>query len=360
MDKKTQKFGNGDSVIINDLGLKNKIIDFLFNSYDLSKYRYNMLTSLQKLDFLKENEHYVTPNFYGYNYLLVFITVDNSKHCVAIEKKGLSYHKNQIDISRINMYKILVNANSVIFNGTIFDSKLISQNKESIAKQTNDDKDGKSEFYNRNNRPRYYMLIKDCYYLMGNQFIDVDMINKMNHLDNTIKTHFGNKACRNFVFKINKLSTYSDLKNLIEKIIPNCGIKNQGLIFYPKYSGINVLYLDKQQEKVEIISKERNHSEIEPKSYDLISNMVDCLKERSYSYEKNGKVRKLWLKITEIPDVYNIFEKNNSDNKLGIAHIPNLKISHMCKSYISESSTKCFECVFNQGFKKWIPINPVV
>lgn len=350
--KKTHKFGNSDSIIINDVGLKNKIIDFIFSSYDLSKYRYNMLTSLQKLDFLKENEHYVTPNFHGYNYLLVFVTIDNIKYCVAIEKKGLSYHRNHIDISRINMYKLLVNANSVIFNGTIFDSKLIN-----IVRNNSNDKDTNDNY--QRSRPKYYMLIKDCYYLMGNQYLDLEMKNKMSHIDNMIKIHFNQKSCKNFTFKINKLSLYSDLKNLIEKIIPNCGIKCQGLIFYPKFSGINIVYVDKQQEKIDITVRGKNHSEIESKSYDLISNMVEYLKERNYSYEKNGKTRKLWLKNTDIPDVYDIFEKTNSDSKLGIAHIPNLRISHMCNKHICNSNFKSFECIFNSNFKKWIPLMPV-
>ncbi len=349
--KKTHKFGNSDSIIINDLGLKNKIIDFIFSSYDLSKYRYNMLTSLQKLDFLKENEHYVTPNFNGYNYLLVFVTIDKTKYCVAIEKKGLSYHRNQIDISRISMHKLLVNANPVIFNGTIFDSKLINIVKNNSNKDAQDN-------YQRS-RPKYYMLIKDCYYLMGNQFLDLEMNNKMNHLDNMIKTHFNQKSCRNFIFKINKLSSYSDLKNLIEKVIPNCGIKCQGLIFYPKFSGINIVYVDKQQEKIDITTRGKNHSEIESKSYDLISNLVEYLKERNYSYEKNGRTKKLWLKNTEIPDVYDIFEKTSDDSKLGIAHIPNLRISHMCNEYVCNSNYKSFECIFNNNFKKWIPLMPV-
>ena len=351
-NRKNHKFGNCDSIIINDVGLKNKIIDFIFSSYDLSKFRYNMLNSSQKLDFLKENEHYVTPNFYGYNYIMVFVTIDNIKYCTAIDKKKLSYHRNQIDISKINMYKILVNANSVIFNGTIFDTKLIS-----INRNNNNDKN-QQENYQRS-RPKYCMLVTDCYYLMGNQFLDLEMKNKMNHIDNMIKTHFNPKSCKNFMFKINKLSTYSDLKHLIEKTIPNCGIKCQGLIFYPKYSGINIIFVDKQQEKIDINVKGKNHNEIEPKSCDLISNMVEYLKERNYSYEKNGKTRRMWLKNTDIPDVYDIFEKSNSDIKLGIAHIPNLRISHMCNEIVTDSQSKSFECIYNNNFKKWIPLCPV-
>ena len=72
MDKKTTKFGTSDALIITDLTLKNKMLDFLFGAIDLSNFRYNILNNLQKLQFLKETEHYVTPNFMGYNYLLLF------------------------------------------------------------------------------------------------------------------------------------------------------------------------------------------------------------------------------------------------------------------------------------------------
>ena len=56
------KLGNSDATIINDLSIKNKIIDYLFNSIEMSKYRFNMLDNLQKLNFLKDNIHYVSPN----------------------------------------------------------------------------------------------------------------------------------------------------------------------------------------------------------------------------------------------------------------------------------------------------------
>ena len=80
------------------------------------------------------------------------------------------------------------------------------------------------------------------------------------------------------------------------------------------------------------------------------------MKCRSYSYETSGKVKKLWLRSTEIPDVYNVSE-NNDESKLGIAHIPNLKISHMCKDNIISSEPKLFTCRYDKNFKKWIPIN---
>jgi len=340
MDKKI-KFGMSDAIVINDLGLKGKIIDFLFNSINLSNYRYNMLTNLQRLQFLKDNEHYVTPNFMGYNYLLLFLTIDDNKYCVAVDKKRLSYHRKQVQLEKVNIYKILIGASKSIFRGTIFDCKLIN----SVVNN-----DGK-------NYHKYFMLIKDCYYLMGNKTIDIEMLQKISHINNIIKTQFTKGSrCKNFIFKINKLNTYENLKDLIENVIPTCNIKCQGLLFYPKYSGVNVIYLDKKQEKVGITTTNTVDNVVKENSYDLIVNLTKYLKCRSYSYETTGKMKKLWLQGTEIPDVYNVFE-NEDENKLGIAHVPNLKISHLCKDNITSDESKRFLCRYDKNFKKWIPIN---
>ena len=61
------------------------------------------------------------------------------------------------------------------------------------------------------------------------------------------------------------------------------------------------------------------------------------------------------MKNTEIPDVYNIYE-DKEDKKLGIAHIPNLKISHLCESELKNNVSKRFLCRYNKNFKKWMPI----
>ena len=50
------KFGESEAIVINDLDFKNKIIDYLFNTIDISKYRYNLLDSTQQLNFLKLND----------------------------------------------------------------------------------------------------------------------------------------------------------------------------------------------------------------------------------------------------------------------------------------------------------------
>ena len=87
----------------------------------------------------------------------------------------------------------------------------------------------------------------------------------------------------------------------------------------------------------------------------MIYNFVEFIKTRTYSYEKGNKMKKFYLSKTNIPDVYNYSEKEDSE-RLGIVEIPSLKISQMCDDNIQDKPVK-FNCIYNTKFKKWIPIN---
>lgn len=326
MNKKI-KFGSSDAFIINNLDTKSKIIDFLFNSLNLSNYRYVMLNHLDKLKYLKQNPHYVTPNYKGFNYLMLFMKINKINHCVLIDKRKLSYHKEKIDLKRVFIVKVKVFVSESIFRGSIFDCQLIRTPNQNL------------------------MLIKDCLKLMGNPLLDMEMNHKMTHLDNIINNQFNDMPSQNFIFKVNKLYKYKELNNLIKNIMESCSIPTQGLVFYPKYSGVTIVYIKKEKEKIGITS---NNKPIENKSYDMIENLVEFLKNRSYSYENSKIKKKLWLKKTDITDVYDVLEKED-DKRLGIACIPNLKTSLYCQKNIKDKPVQ-FLCAYVNQFKKWLPL----
>lgn len=331
MIKKIQ-FGSSDA-FVTDNDTKTKVIDYLYSKLDLSKHRYNILNNIQKLKFLQESPHYVSPNYKGYNYLLIMMTINNKQVCAAIDRKKLSYHKSQLDLKTIQVIQInMLLSNDSIFRGSIFDGKLIQNNNT------------------------YIFLLQDCFSLMGSKLLDMEMNDKMKHLDNILKTHFmkDKTQCSNFEFKLNKLYCYDELEKLISDM-PKLPISTNGIIFYPKQSGITVLHIEKKLEKIEINSN--NNEVIEQKSYNIIKDFVNFLKSRTYSYEANSKMKHLWLNRTIIPDVYDISEKENGD-KMGIALVPNLKTSHMCDDIIKENPVK-FNCVYSNKFKKWIPLNTI-
>jgi hypothetical protein len=322
-------FAGGDAVTITEDDIKSKVIDYLYNTLNLSKYRYVMLNNIQKLTFLQDNEHYVSPNYKGHNYFLIFMIINNKNICVLIDRKKLSYHKNQLELYHIYITKIIVNTKAPIFTGTIFEGKVIQKNNN------------------------FYFLIQDCFCLMNKKIIDMEINEKMSYLNDVIKENFtGNNICYNFNFKLNKLYKYADIENLIYNIIPNCGINSNGLIFYPKISGIVVLFIDKKVEKINIESNQ--NEQIISRSFDLIYNFKEFLNSRTYSYEKETKKKILFIKKTDIPDVYNLYEKKDMP-KLGIAHIPNLKISHYCQKHITTELIQC-TCIYSNKFQKWIPL----
>ena len=326
------KLGSSYGISIKDNNIKKKIINLLFSKINLSKYRFNMLDSINKLNFLKNNTHYFSPNFRGVNYIMVFTKINNTKYCVIINKKNFSYHKNNINYNRINIIKIKVLVNNNIFNNTIFDGKFIYNNNVS------------------------YFLIKDCYIINNTSIEHMEILEKLTYIDNIIKTQFhGNDTCENFIFKINNLKTYDMLEETIAKKYSH-KIPIVGLEFYPKYSGVTIIYIDKNK-KNNTVTIDNNNNNIQSFSLDLITNLPKILLNRKYSYEDNNTT-KLFLKKTDIRDVYNVYD-NINNNKLSIAHIPNYKTSIYCYKNIPENKYVQFNCIYYDKFKKWIPISVV-
>jgi len=83
------KFHNGNGYIINDYQSKYKIINYIYDTIDPFKYRYRLLKSKEDMNYLKSNPHYIAPNFFGFNYFLIFIGIKEIDYCVCIESRTL-------------------------------------------------------------------------------------------------------------------------------------------------------------------------------------------------------------------------------------------------------------------------------
>ena len=103
--------GNSEAILLNDneRELKIKIIDYLYTTLNLSDLRYLMLDNISKLKYLHDNEHYVTPNYKGINYFLIFTKLFDKNYAVLINRKKLSYHRNQVDMKTILIIRIFQN-----------------------------------------------------------------------------------------------------------------------------------------------------------------------------------------------------------------------------------------------------------
>ena len=313
-----------------DFIIKKHVINFLYNYLeDLHKYSYNILNTISKLNFLKRNEHYVSPNYKGLNYLIIFIIINNNNYCIAINRKNLSYNKNQVDIKLVNIYRLnVINIPEILYDGTILDGKIINNSN---------------------------FIIQDCYYLMGKNILNINLSDKLNQLNDILNNQLKDNIL-NFELKINKLYDYETLEELILNL-NKLSYPTNGLIFYPKLSGVNIIFIENYVSKKNNIHHNNiiinNDNEIE----NIIYNYTNILKSRKYLYENNNNIKILSLTKTDIPDVYNVY--NDEYNKIGIALKPNLKISHMCNNKINLNEYVKFKCVFSDKFKKWIPLNAI-
>jgi hypothetical protein len=125
------------------------------------------------------------------------LKINDKNLCLAINRKKLSYHKNQLDMKTIQIIQINMITTEIMYNGTIYDGKIIKSNNQ------------------------YVYLIQDCFYLMGNKMIETDMNEKMNKLDTILKNNFKKDKtsyCNNFEFKLNKLYNYKELEDLINNL----------------------------------------------------------------------------------------------------------------------------------------------
>ena len=79
--------------------------------------------------------------------------------------------------------------------------------------------------------------------------------------------------------------------------------------------------------------------------------------------EDNQRV--LWLRKTENPDVYDIYETENGmhkNNKIGIAQVPNMATSKMLRATFKDATVAVyipFICSYNKNVDKWLPLKRI-
>lgn len=297
---------------------KNAIINFLYSTIKLDNYKFSFLSSIETLLFLQQNEHYVSYNRKGYNYFLIFITLYGKPLVVMIDRKKLTYQKSNLQHNDVIIYTLNVTADENLYKGTIFDGKLIKVNNS------------------------YEFVICDCLYLMETFYTKMDMLRKIQHIQPII-----NQIPIQSYFDISTISLnyYSDIPKLV---VDN----NDGLVFYPKVSGNIIIFTQKFLHK-----KHEDAIQINNISENLFLNKIfNSLKSKTYPYEKVSSAIKCLVK-TDIPDVYEIYEVDKV-TRIGIAHIPSIKLSHMCKNIITESDKfYTFKCTYSLTFRKWIPLH---
>ncbi len=246
--------------------IKQQLLDYVYTVIDISKYKYKLLQTKDDLQLITMTKYYISGSYSGQNCLMVFTKNKDRFYSFVIERQTLKYDKTQINIDAVEMYPIEVGLEETIYNGTIMDGILYDNN-------------GKRTF-----------IITDVYLFRG-----IKMINeRINYKLMNIKMYFdtyidSNSPLNNISILVNNLYEMSDIRTLVEKVIPHTNdisqttngcIPVRGIAFFPIISGTRLIYLmNIPQNTKQSISK-------------VIPNEVKCVKQITRNCNPDVKYHK--------------------------------------------------------------------
>ena len=303
------KIGNANVQQL-DSNLYPQVLDKIYSNVNFQKIRYQILNNKSYLDEIKSSKHYITPHFQGYNYLLIFMVINNVKYNLLI-MKNLKFWKEQNNIQDIKIYKFDTN-NSYIDYSTIsiFDGKMI------------------------NNSNKSSFIINDIYNKTMENLTLPEKLDQVNDILNKIKINENH----NFDCKVCRLYNFSELPDLVFNKLKTTELKINGLMFLPEYTGKYYIYT--------------NDTEFDELKNNSNNNVTITIKKTN----TNSEI-KFYMKKTNVPDVYELYDNDETNIvKEGIAHIPNMKTSHYFRNIFQNKNMIKINCIKSDKFNKWIPI----
>ena len=390
-DEKFSHFVKSDKIdtlhqIYSNPKIKQQLIDYIYSIVDLSNYKYKILNTPEDLQLLKMNKFYISGNYAGTPCLLVFTTNKDRSYSYLVNKKMLTYNKAQINIDTIALEPIDIGLDKHIYDGTIIDGILLSKT-QSEAKRT--------------------FIITDMYYFRGENVTGDKLRNKLTQIKIYLEECLNDdENLNNLVLTVINLYEPNEIEKLSYDIIPLSKIPIKGITFYPDVSGTKIMYMfDAKDSHLGESSRIKRSQDIVPATFDVKDShlgesrhvehrqmYVEQYKEKetyhhvddekytkisehpinktSYRYVRkqdveNDIVLTFELRKTEQSDVYKLILVTKQmdggrsvlkTKHMGIAYIPTIDCSKMCKELTSTNGRALVKCKYDDAKEKWIPI----
>jgi len=249
--------------------------------------------------------------------------IKNKKYSFIIDRKCLFYDVNRINLNNVVFQQINVDVGEEIYKGSLFDGTYLVQTNRKL------------------------FLITDCLLFCGKNIINKNMDAKLMDVKNYLDKNYNSENENNFIeLSVNKLTDLKNAEKLILNDIKkvNKTIPIRGVIFYPEYTNMRLLFLFNNELK--------NKQNFESKN------------EIQYEIHSDKPIEAIFeMRRTKIYDVYNLFlisKKNNEDEykyvKIDIAYIPTIECSKKFRK-LTEDKNILVLCKFLPEKNVWLPIN---
>lgn len=332
---------------------KQQIINFIFSSVELSRFKYKIMEFENELPELNKQKFFVSANFTGSNCLLVFMKIREKFISCLVERKTLSYNKDQVSFDKLNIMPVRIRLDPLIYNGTILDGTLLHKDRQKIY------------------------IICDAYLFRGSNMTHDKINHKIINLTSYLTSYYDmSNPSNNINLTLNTLYDILDTEKLIFEDIPkSIGYSIKGIAFFPEISGTKYLFMFDNANKLKPYVKTNfDNSKIAftdektPTPTNFESSNDKKKKIRYVSKTDDDVFATFYVHKTDVPDVYKLFlvekivvnGKNGlKSKKMGIAYLPDTKSSVLCRNIVGSSpnSKALMICKFNNDKNKWIPIS---
>lgn len=321
---------------------KKTVINTLYKFFpNMSQFGYVLIDRNDQIDCLKSPEYYVTPHIIGVNCLLICITINNIEYVLVCNKKHIKPTINKVDIDNTHIFIIRKTTTRLFSPITLFFGRIYINN------------DGKFVFN-----------ILDMYINKGITQLNINHSVKIKNICEMLPEL--NNNSNNITILLAPSFDTNDIFDLVFNKIKNSDLKINGLIFIPNKTNQIFIYINDNEFRIL-----RRNDEIEQvqKKSNTFNQPAIPLHMKTINQCDTDLKQKLLFKVTDITDVYELYkssyEYNNikdmysqiiPSNKLGIAHIPDIKTSHYCKEKSNKNYVFEETCIYNKEFMQWMPL----
>lgn len=341
--------------------IKQKLISYIFDNIDINKYNFLILRKKGDEAKINTNKYIILPNYEGYNYLMVFIKNKDRFYSCLIDRKNLSYTRQNLKVENIKIVPFDAYFDLDIYDGTVFDGIY---------------------YYDKNNIDNKYFIINDVYMFKGQSRKNDQIKNKLIEMNSYLK--FNNNPKNSINISVNSFYHFKDIKEAIDDYKNNQGkIKIRGITFYPFISGTKLIYLfDNNFEEIKnkqilnnpnIISLDNNETlnyndinfndmEITYDNYKLNPDFIPNKDNIILTFEvkkinPDEDIYKLSLLIPK--DSNNLLNKTFIPTFISYAYLPKIEHSQFMREIFKDKNKLLLDCKYIniQNKIKWLPIN---
>ena len=328
------------------------VINIIYDHLNVSTFGYKMIDAINcisSLDLLikDHNDYLVVPHIMGINSWMIFLEFEGKTISVCLSKKDIKHFKKQIDYNSLKIYTFNLKVNAQLkkklFPFSIFDGKFIMGVDNILS-------------YN----------VLDIFYLAGESQLNVPIKSKIINFAKEMISDINEGITNNIEFNIKMIGIYDleQLADLTFNKIKQSKLKINGFIFLPILSGKTLIYINDAD-----FTNLRQHLSETPAlftNYKSLNVPAIPLHMRIENRQDGDFKNNFVLKKTKTADVFEIYYclleyKNklhlniSEQNRVGIAHMPDIKTSQYCKQKGDQYEIFVNECVYNNKFNKWQP-----